>query len=387
MIPIKYPLAKQTIEFSEIENLISWLQTNPRLTMADKVKEFEKAWAKFIGTQYAVFVNSGSSANLLATYVAKRRSNSNKIVVPSVGWATTIAPAMQFGMELSMVDADSKTYGLNLDQVDSECNNHNIGTVIGVQVLGVPFSKDILTIKQKHKFILIEDACAALGAKYKDGSKVGTVGDMSTFSFYFGHQLSTIEGGMINTDNSDLYHDLLMLRSHGWIKDLPKKEQKEYYRLYYINPFHEPFTFFLPGFNVRGTDLQAVLGLSQMKKSEWVIKRRYENHLQYATNLKDYFEFQNWGEDYPVSISFGVLAKSQEHRKIIVRALIKNGIETRLFSAGNLGKHPFWRNYPKKIFKGKIADKIHDCGFFLPNYPELIPNEIDEICNIIKEVK
>ena len=188
----------------------------------------------------------------------------------------------------------------------------------------------------------MEDACAALGAEYADGSKVGTVGDMSSFSFYFGHQLSTIEGGMVNTDDKELYNILLMLRSHGWGKDLDKETYDKLINDNGVDDFHKPFTFFIAGFNLRSTDIQAFIGLRQMKKAKWVSDRRNENHLRYAKNLRGVVDFQEWGDDKPVSISFGALASSKEHRTKIVNRLVEEGIETRIYSAGNLGRHPFW---------------------------------------------
>ncbi len=157
----------------------------------------------------------------------------------------------------------------------------------------------------------MEDACAALGAAYSDGKMVGTVGDMSSFSFYFGHQLSTIEGGMVNTDDKELYDILMMLRSHGWGKDLDNEVYDEMMQQHDVDDFHQPFTFFVPGFNLRSTDLQAFLGLRQIEKAEWVARRRYENHTKYASRLKNKFQVQQWGSNTPVSISFW--CASREH--------------------------------------------------------------------------
>jgi CDP-6-deoxy-D-xylo-4-hexulose-3-dehydrase len=223
-----------------------------------------------------------------------------------------------------------------------------------------------------------------LGAEYSDGTMVGAIGDMSSFSFYFGHQLSSIEGGMVNTDSKELYDLMLMLRSHGWGKDLDQETYDELIQQHGVDDFHKPFTFFVAGFNLRSTDLQAFLGLRQMKKANWVAQRRYENHKRYAENLKGYVEFQNWRDHKPVSISFGALAGSTEHRQAIVERLVENKIETRIFSAGNLGLHPFWTEQYGQ-FDDEMSNKIHSCGFFVPNYPELTNENIDFICSIIKD--
>jgi len=384
-IPIKYPLAKETITEVEIQRLIEWLKKYPRLTKGELTVEFEKKWAEYIGTKYSVFVNSGSSANLLMIYALKVMGKlKGKVIVPSVGWVTTISPLIQFGIEPVMVDADKKTFGIDLEQTEFLLKTEDISAIIFVQVLGVPhYKEELLNLSKKYNVPLLEDACASLGSSYEDGTMVGRVGDMSTFSFYFGHQFSTIEGGIINTDDENLYHMLLMLRSHGWGKDLPKDLYKQKMDDNNVDSFHEPFTFLVPGFNLRSTDLQANFGLMQIEKADWISEMRTENHIEYAKQLDGHFEFQDWGDDNPCSISFGALAESKEHRKEVVNRLVENGIETRIFSAGNLGLHPFWVNRFGE-FHGEVADKIHSRGFFLPNYPELETEDINfisEVCN------
>lgn len=386
----KYKLAKNTIDKGDYDALIEWLKTYPILVKNNLTKEFEYKWAKYIGTKYAVFCNSGSSANLLmifaAKYYGKLVNKNNKIVVPSVGWITTIAPAIQAGFEPIMIGADENTYGIDIDELEKICEKEPPSVVIFVQVLGVPHYKNrLLSLQKKYNFMLLEDACAALGAKYNDGIKVGAVGNMSSFSFYFGHQLSTIEGGMINTNDYELYQLLVMLRSHGWGKDLDESYKNELIKKYKIDDFHQPFTFFVPGFNLRSTDLQAFIGLRQVERADFVSKKRYENHLYYAQKLQNYVTFQDWEENYPVSISFGALAENNTHRKEIVERLEKEKIETRIFSAGNLGLHPFWKNLYGE-FNNRISNKIHSSGFFLPNNQELSTEDIDIICDIVKGV-
>lgn len=386
MSKIIYPLAKETINESDVDALCTWLKTYPRLTKGQLTTQFEQEWAKYIGTKHACFCNSGSSANLLMIYAAKQLAKNNKIVVPSVGWVTTIAPAIQFGLEPTMVGADPYTFGMNLDELEEVCARENPGIVIFVQVLGVPHFKDrLLALKEKYDFILLEDGCAALGAEYADGSKVGTVGDMSTFSFYFGHQLSTIEGGMVNTNNKEMFDLLMMYRSHGWGKDLDEETYNKKINEEGVDDFHKPFYFFLPGFNLRSTDLQAFIGLRQVQKADWVAERRFKNHERYATNLEGHLTFQTWFGNKPVSISFGALADSAEHRKEIIDRLVKHGIETRLFSAGNLGKHAFWKKQFGE-FDDEMSNLIHERGFFLPNYPEMKEEDIDFICRVVLDL-
>lgn len=389
---IKYPLAKQTITNEEIDVLIEWLKTYPRLTMGELTKEFERKWAEYIGTKYSVFVNSGSSANLLMIYallMTGQLKKGDKVLVPAVGWGTTIAPLIQLGLEPIMVDVDPFTFGIDPIQVKIELEKSNsIGAILFVDVLGVPAEiVELRKLAKEYNVLLLEDSCAALGSKH-NGKMIGSFGDISTFSFYFGHQLSTIEGGMINTNDKEIYEALVMARSHGWGKELSQETYDTLIRENHIDDFHKPFTFFIPGFNLRGTDLQAKIGLGQLEKAEWVANRRHENHMRYMDNLKNHCEFQS-PNDYPPdrvsSISFGCLVKENSTRKEVVRKLVENGIETRLFSAGNLGLHPFWKEYNQEFSNFGVANLIHSNGFFLPNYPELTLDEVDYISEIVIE--
>ncbi len=383
-----YNLAERIIDNRDLAALSSWFKKSPRLTQGELTKKLEQEWARWIGTKYAVFCNSGSSANLLAAYalLTSGAMRNKKVIVPSVGWATTIAPFIQFGFEPIMCGADAGTFALDAGHLEKLLKEHDAATVVLVQVLGVPANMDtLLRLKKTYNFLLVEDACAALGAEYKN-KKVGAFGDLSAFSFYFGHQLSTIEGGMVNTNSKELYEKLLMLRSHGWGKDLEKQSRSRLMKTHAIDEWHEPFTFFVPGFNVRSTDLNAFLGLRQMKKADKVSAIRQKNHKVYAENMKN-VEFQKWdAKAAPCSISFGALASSQEHRRRIVKALDANGIETRLFSAGNLGLHPFWYNLYGK-FNHSVSDKVHSCGFFLPNNESLSKKDILFICGVVNSVK
>lgn len=382
-----YNLAEKIINDKDISELIGWLKTDPRLTKDQLTLKFEELWAKWIGTKYAVFCNSGSSANLLMAYTVQLsgKLRNKKVIVPSVGWVTTVAPFIQFGFTPIMCGADPDNFGLDLIQLEKLLKKHTAATVCMVQVLGVPGSMDKLkALQKKYRFYLLEDACAALGAEY-GGKKIGTFGDMSTFSFYFGHQLSTIEGGMVNTNDENFYHLLLMLRSHGWGKDLDAKLRSKLMRRYKVEEFHQPFTFFVPGFNVRSTDLNAFLGLRMMKKADKISEVRILNHLIYAGNLKT-VSFQKWDKKaVPCSISLGVVAKSPLHRQKIVKKLVENKIETRLFSAGNLGLHPFW--YERYgTFHHIVSDMIHTQGFFLPNNESLTEKDILFICKVVNSV-
>ncbi|OGQ05057.1 MAG: hypothetical protein A2W61_02975 [Deltaproteobacteria bacterium RIFCSPLOWO2_01_44_7] len=385
MKPIQFYLAEDTIDKKDVDQLIDWLKTYPRLTKGKVTIEFEEKWSNWLGTKYSLFCNSGSSANLLMYYVLQLsgKLKNKKVIVPSVGWVTSIAPAIQFGFEPVMCEADPDTFGLDLEHLETLLKKHNPSTVLMVQVLGVPHKmNELMALKEKYGFFLLEDACAAIGASYK-GKKVGTFGDMASFSSYFGHQFSTIEGGIVSTSDKQFNDLLRMMRSHGWSKDLDSETHQAYIKKYEIDDFHSPFVFFEPGFNLRSTDLQAFIGLGQVDKLDWIVKRRQENHTRYKKQFDGKLYFQKCDPESTIcSISFGALAKNTEQRRSIVSALVENGIETRIFSAGNLGLHPFWYNrYGKASFP--MADKIHHCGFFLPNNPSLSVENIDSISNVV----
>lgn len=387
--PIRYPLAQDTLDREDLDSLIQWLKTYPRLTQGRLTLQFQQEWSRWLGRKCSVFCNSGSSANLLmydALLVSGRLQN-KKVVVPSVGWSTSAAPALQLGFEPLLCEADPETYGLDLSYLEGLLKRHRPSTVFLVQVLGVPHKmEELLQLKREYGFFLLEDACAAVGSEYR-GRKAGSFGDLSSFSFYFGHQLSTIEGGMVCTDDPCFNNLLLMLRSHGWGKDLDADFHRALLQKHHVDNFHAPFVFYEPGFNLRSTDLNAYLGLRQMKKIAGVAQSRHANHQLYQRLLGSHFEIQRGDPDSVLcSISFAAVAKDAEQRKRIVVALEKNGIEARLFSAGNLGRHPFWiQRYGEQRFP--VADRVHDGGFFLPNHPHLRPQEISTICQVVLDAR
>ncbi|MCC2641799.1 MAG: putative UDP-4-amino-4-deoxy-L-arabinose-oxoglutarate aminotransferase [Nitrospira sp.] len=383
----RWSLAQDTIDRQDIDRLIDWLRTYPRLTKGTVTLDFERQWSTWLGRPYSVNCNSGSSANLLMYYALIRsgRLRNNNVIVPSVGWVTSIAPAIQFGLTPLMCEADPDTFGLDLNHLEDLLKRHEAHTVLLVQVLGVPHRMDeLLALKDRYGFYLLEDACAAIGAEYR-GRKVGAFGDMASFSFYFGHQMSTIEGGMVSTGDKRFADLLLMLRSHGWSKDLAQDRHQELISQYQIDDFHSPFVFYEDGFNLRSTDLNAFIGIEQLRKLDRMTWRRQENHRRYQRHLGEKFYTQRPPQGSKASsISFGLLADSAGQRRRIVGALVAEGIETRIFSAGNLGLHPFWMNrYGKTSFP--VADRIHHCGLFLPNHASMDEQDVDHIARVVLE--
>ncbi|MBI2064449.1 MAG: DegT/DnrJ/EryC1/StrS family aminotransferase [Candidatus Yanofskybacteria bacterium] len=387
MKKIIYPLQKDTIAKEDHRALAQWIDSDPlpRLTMGSLVKKFEDKWSDWLGVKYSIACNSGSSANLLMYYTLLRsgRLKNKKIIVPSAAWVTTVAPAIQLGFEPIMCEADTKTFGLDHNHLEQLLKKHRPSTVIMVQVLGVPNDMDkIMKLKKKYKFFLLEDVCAAMGSKYKE-RKLGTYGDMASISTYFGHQFSTIEGGLVSTNDRGFYELLIMLRSHGWISGLSSKTRTNLLKKYKIADTGTHFIFCEPGFNFRLTDLQAFIGIRQLEKMDWLVENRSRNHNLYKDFLSSNFDIQEYDRSSRVcSIHFCVLADNKEERIKIIKALEDSGIETRPFTSGNQGLHPYWfREYGK--FNAPVADRLYYCGFFLPNYPTLTTKDIKYICSVV----
>lgn len=386
----QYLLAEDTIDQADLQDLIEWLKSSPWLTMGPLTRKFERRWAEWLGVRHALFVNSGSSANLLMYYAAlcAGRLRNRKVVVPAVSWATTVAPALQLGLEPLMCEADEQTFGLDLGHLEALLEAHDPAAVILVHVLGVPADMEpLLGLKARHDFLLMEDSCAGTGSRY-DGRPVGTFGELSSFSFYFGHHLSTIEGGMVCTSDEELSDVLLQVRSHGWPKDLARDKEALQARKHGVLEFNRRFTFYYPGFNVRSTDLNARIGLAQLRKVEHVVARRIENHRTYQSRFLGApgFRCQVNPRAAISSISFAALAASLDHRERIGAALEEHRIETRPLGGGNMSRQPFWvERYGAQPFR--VADQIHERSFMLPNHPRLTTEDVHHISDVVLGVR
>jgi CDP-6-deoxy-D-xylo-4-hexulose-3-dehydrase len=240
---------------------------------------------------------------------------------------------------------------------------------------------EILELCEKHDIRLIEDTCESMGSEYNN-KKLGTFGDLSTFSFYFGHHMSTIEGGMISTDDEDLYHILLSIRSHGWDRDLPKSKQIELRKKYNIGDFRSLYTFYYPGFNLRATDLQAFIGLQQLNKLSTIIENRNINYQRYHDGIKN----TEWKINPPTNsfisnFSYPVITKNI---KELVEKLTENNIECRPLICGSINEHPFWyERYGKQELP--ISKKVHEYGLYLPNNHQMTIEEVDKVINIVNQ--
>lgn len=364
---ITWQLQGNVINHEEVQTLINFIKTTDRYTQFTKVKELEIAWSKWQGCKYSVFVNSGSSANLIILDLLKdvyKWSPGDEIIVPAVTWITDISSVLQFGLKPVFVDINLKDFSFDYDSLASKITSKTRAIFL-THLIGFPADiKKVKSIIGKRKITLIEDCCESHGATI-DGIKVGNFGLISSFSFYWGHHMTTVEGGMVCTNNSKIYNYALLKRSHGLARELPKSNHSYYKKKYKDIDFN--FLFLTTGFNVRNTELAAVLGLTQLKKIDNFIKIRNKNHLKFINILKKFEKHLLLPYKNGISsFSLPLILKKSDFKKPLQRILTLAGIESRPIISGNLLKQPFL----KKFFHSgefKNADFIHNNGFYIGN--------------------
>lgn len=379
-------LVSDTIDKNDITHLIEWLSQNeiPRLTKGDLTTQLEEKWANKMGTKYSVFVNSGSSAILLslAAYLYSNKIQNKKIVIPSLSWATDVSSPMLLGMEPIMCDCNLEDLSCDLNHLEEIFKTESPSSFILVSPLGlVPDMNKIVNLCEKYNVTLFEDVCESMGSKH-NGKYLGSFGYASFYSMYFGHHLSTIEGGFINTDDEDFYHLLLMMRSHGWDRDLPEWKQKELRQKYSVDDFTSLYNFYVPGFNLRATDLQAFIGLRAIDKLDGYSFKRNENFKQYLNGIKTTnLNIINLEDNFISNFAFPIVHKN---KKTIVDRLQKNNIEVRPLIAGDMSKKPMWfEKYGHQSLPN--CELVNEYGFYIPNHQDLTVNQINQIINIINE--
>ena len=378
-------LVKDTISNNDIDKLIEWLGTYPRLTKGPLTLELEKKWSDWLGVKYSVFCNSGSSANLLMLSAFKEyhhRKNNVQVVVPSVAWATDLAPVMQLGMIPLLCDCNMDDLSVDLEHLEEIFWRKNPDALMMVSVLGlVPNMDKIVELCERHNVMLLEDTCESMGCEYK-GQKLGTFGKMSTFSTFFGHHISTIEGGFISTDDEELYELMVSLRSHGWDRDLKKETQTALQKEWNVSEFDAMYTFYYSGYNLRSTDLNAFIGLGQIDKlDDWGKKREYNFNLYQKLIKNDYWKVKPQPNSFVSNFAYPVIHPNRDE---IVRELQKNNIEVRPMICGSMGTQPF---YVKEWGKKELPNVtiVDLCGFYVPNHPKLTDDEIITISEIINK--
>lgn len=390
-------LVSDTIDQEDVSGLVEWLEADPipRLTKGNLTKEFEKEWAKKIGTTYSVYVNSGSSALLLMfaalKYLSENRPTSysriknNKVVVPNLSWATDVSSPHLLGYDVHLVDCNLQDLSIDLEALEKIFKEEQPAAFILVSVLGfVPKMTEIIHLCTKYNVILLEDVCESLGSEYNN-RMLGQFGLASCFSLYFGHHLSTIEGGFVNTNNKEFYNLLLSIRSHGWDRDCSKDIQNQWRGQYDIDDFTSLYTFFYPGLNVRSTDLQAHIGLRQIEKLDCFKQARNTNYKLYKKYIKN---TKLVLEDRPNSfISNFAYPVVSENRQSIVTKLQESKVEVRPLIAGAMHKKPFVKKYitnqsEKEFPNCELIDRE---GFYLPNHQHLTEENIKFIADIVNE--
>lgn len=376
-------LAEETISQSELQATADWMVAGNRLTKGDLTVTFEQEFADWMGSKHAVFVNSGSSANLLMIYAAKEtgRLRNNKVIAPAVSWVTTVSPLMQFGFDVRLCDCDAENLGLDLEHLEQLCRDEAPSMLILVHVLAhANHMKEIQAICDRYGVILLEDSCEALGSTM-GGRKLGGHGLAGSFSFYYGHHISTIEGGMVVTDDSEMHQVMLSLRSHGWSRDLDPKLRAQLQSDHGVDNFRNLYTFYHAGFNLRSTDLQAFIGRMQLEKLDHICEVRAHNFATYAELLPEYFQ-QNSDTEHLSSFAYGTLV---ENRNEVFEALKAEDIECRPLICGNIARHPFWirANGTQTL---KNADLVHDYGIYLPNHHNLSTADVERVARTFKTV-
>jgi CDP-6-deoxy-D-xylo-4-hexulose-3-dehydrase len=383
-----YPLATNTWDDKELQAIQSVIDKDV-YSMGDSVAQFEQDFAKFINRKYCAMVSSGSAANLIATAAlfytkSPMLKKGDEVIVPAVSWSTTYFPLQQYGLKLKFVDIDLDTLNYDLDGLESAITS-NTKMIMAVNLLGNPNDFNIINnlIKGKDIFIF-EDNCESMGAEYK-GKQAGTFGVVGTFSTFFSHHMSTMEGGLVATDDEELYHILLSLRAHGWTRNLP---QKNHVSNKSDDWFKESFRFVLPGYNVRPIEMSGAIGIEQLKKLPLFLKQRRENAKLFVKLFKNHPDFiiqKDIGNSSWFGFSLIIKSKSKLKRANVVKLLQENNIDCRPIVTGNFTKNEVMKFFDYEIHcKLKNADYLHNNGFFVGNSQVDLKNKIQYLKDILR---
>lgn len=372
--------------------LRQFIKSAKQLSFGPKCINFEKNFAKYQGRKFCVFFNSGSSANLA---IVQALLNMGKIKrgdyvgFSAVTWSTNVMPLIQLGLKPIPIDVELDTLNISSKKVFKCFKKYPLKMLFITNLLG--FCDDIDQIKKlckERKILLVEDNCEALGTIYK-GKKLGNFGIASTFSFYVAHHISTIEGGMICTDDKNLATMLRIVRAHGWDRNLPKLEQMEIRKKFKIeSSFYASYTFYDLGYNLRPTEIQGFLGNSQLRYIEEINKKRNQNFIKLAAQIykltDKYYPIRFDHIDFVSNFAVPVICRSKKIREALIRKC-KGRIEIRPIVGADITQQPFFRKYLRKFIPkmgNSNASLIHKQGLYFCNNPELTKDEIKEIINI-----
>ena len=377
---MSYELAHSTFGEEEKKAMHDVIDSD-LFSMGKNVKKFEQQFADFFGKNYAVMVNSGSSANLIAVAALFHRQENalkagDEVIVPCISWATTFYPLHQYGLKLKFVDIDLHTLNYDIEEL-KKAITPNTKMIVTVSVLGNPCHFDeIETLCQQNNIILFDDNCESMGAKY-NGRYTGTYGLVNTFSTFFSHHISTMEGGLVVTDDYEIYCLAKSLRNHGWTRDQdegsPIYEKKD-------DDFFEAYRFILPGYNVRPGELQGALGLTQIKKLSGFIEQRRKNAAYFVEKFKEDKRFiiqQEVGESSWFSFTMIIAKEAEITRQQTFTALDAYDIKYRIITGGNFLEHDVIKYIDHEVTKSDNASYAHNNGFFIGNAPVDLTQSID----------
>ena len=380
------PLATSTWDDEEYDAIQRVIKSD-RFSMGPEVEQFEKEFASFFGSKYAIMSNSGSSANLLAVagmIYAKGidLKPGDEVLVPAVSWSTTYFPVHQYGLTMRFVDINEETLNIDLDAVE-EAITEKTKLIFAVNLLGnsVDYHR-LLEIADKNNLHVIEDNCESLGATIS-GKQAGTFGLAGTFSCFFSHHISTMEGGITVTDDEELYHVMLSLRAHGWTRNLP---QENHVIEKSNDPFMESFRFVLPGYNLRPLEMSGAIGQAQLRKVDDIIAGRRRNAVTFQNLMKEIPEIMIQREIGESSwFGFSIVLPEWCDRAPVLDILREAGIETRPIVAGNFTLNPVIE-YLDHSIHGPLnaANKIHEQGFFVGNHHYDISEQLGHFANLLK---
>lgn len=389
---MKYNLVSESWNNSEISAINRVIKSGIYTYKGKYVETYEKKLSKFFGTKYCVSVNSGSSANLVAVASLFFKKNKplkkgDEVIVPTLSWSTTYHPLQQYGLKLKFVDINLSSLNVNVDDVIKACTKRT-KLIVAVSILGNPVElKKLKNFCKKKNIILMEDNCESMGAKIGN-QFTGTFGLVNTFSTFFSHHISTIEGGFVLTNDKEIYEIMLSLRSHGWTRDIKdkksnlKKHQKKY----------EQYCFVLPGYNIRPNNLMSAIGLEQIKKLNNFLKIRRNNHKIFSKYFADdpMFITQKIYQNGS-SFAFTLILREKFKNKItkLCNLLKQNKIEHRLITGGSFFRHPVKKYYDYSIYKNSIknVEYLHKFGLFVGNHPRDLSKELKFLRSVIDRLK
>ena len=385
---IKYPLASSTWDEKEIE-AIHGVIAKDMYTMGAGVKQFEENFATYVKSKYAVMVNSGSSANLIAVAAMFFTKNpklkrGDEVIVPAVSWSTTYYPLAQYGLKLKFVDVDLHTLNFDLEQLKNAVSDQT-KMILAVNLLGNPNDFDAINeIIGDKDIILMEDNCESMGAEFK-GKQAGTFGLVGTYSTFYSHHMATMEGGLIVTDDEEMYHVMICLRAHGWTRHLPKENHVSNKS---DNAFEESFRFILPGYNVRPVEMSGVIGVEQLKKLPSFLEYRRKNAELFVSlfeNHKDFYIQKDIDNSSWFGFSFILKPESTLDRADIVKKLEANQIDCRPIVTGDFTKNEVLKHFDYEIFgEMKNAQYLDKKGFFVGNHQVDLTQEIHHLFDVLQ---